>query len=794
MKRAPLPPLQLHLALILLSAALIAFQLEQMQLLALIQWHHFAYLIISVALLGFGASGTLIALYRSSLLRHMEWLLPVLMFACAITMALALPLSQGISSRFDVCLLFVEAGQTPLLLLSQSIYLLVFFLGALPLGLVFIGLSHRINSLYCANLMGSGIGGLGAVALMYFLLPQQLPALTALLPWAAGILVIARPRRMPLLVLAALTLAVITAVLFQPPPIRPSQYKDISRTLDLPGSKIAASQPSPYGLIELVTAPALRYAPGLSLTYEQEVPTVRGAVFTNGDWFGAVSSGQASFLQATLTALPYAMAKRDRVLVLQAGTGTDIILALENGAQEIMAVEPQQQATAISTDLHPPTTPLDHRLVQRSSLTPRTWLALHRQAYDLITLPTVGSFGGASGLFALQEEYLLTREAFLELWRHLSPDGVLQVSAWLDSPARNSLRLAATLAETLEEVGVDAHQHVAAVRGWNMITFILKRSPLSNDDITAVRSFCQRLQFDPTLLPGLQAQERIRSHAPADPHFLANLDSLFSPASRSELSSSYPFNLAPVSDNHPFFSQFLRWQSLAHLLQLFGERALPFLELGYLIVLVSFCQITLAAVLLILLPLLRLGLPGRSGLQRWTIPFFGGLGLGYMFFEIMLIHKLVLFFGHPIFAAAAGISGLLIFSGLGSLLSGHSLPRPANHGQAAALVALLLLLYFFILPPLLQLAITLPPMWKTLFFLLLIAPPGLAMGMPFPLGLSQLANHSKSQAAWAWGINGCVSVVSTGLATIVAVELGFSAVMLMACAAYALAALSTAWS
>ncbi|MBU1419729.1 MAG: spermidine synthase-like protein [Proteobacteria bacterium] len=793
MKRDPAPPLQLHLALILLSAALIAFQLEQMQLLAIVQWHHFAYLIISVALLGFGAAGTLIAICRTSLLRQVEWLLPVLMFACAISMAMALPLSQEMTSRFDICLLFIEPGQAALLLLSQGIYLLVFFLGALPLGLVFIGLSSRINSLYCANLVGSGIGGLSAVALMYVLLPQQLPALTALLPWAAGILVISRPRRRSLLALAALTLTLIAAVLSHPPHLQPSQYKDISRTMDLPGSNITASQPSPYGLIELVTAPALRYAPGLSLTYVEEVPTVSAAVFNNGDWFGAVDSGEASFLHATISALPYAMGKRDRVLVLQAGTGTDIIQALKNETEGVMAVEPHQKATTIMAGLYGTTDEnlLHHPLVQRSSLTPRTWLALHRERYDLITLPTVGSFGGASGLFALQEQYLLTKEAFLELWNHLSPDGMLRVSAWLDSPTRNSLRLAATIAETLEEADVDARRHVAAVRNWNMITFILKRSPLNNSDIEQVRSFCKRLQFDPALLPELQGPERIRYHVPADPRFFNNLDSLFSPSHRQKLYENYAFNLHPVSDNHPFFSQFLHWHSIPHLMQLFGERTLPFLELGYLIVLISFTQITLAAVLLILLPLLRLGLPGRTGLKRWTIPFFSGLGLGYMFFEIMLIHELVLFFGHPIFAAAAGISGLLVFSGLGSLFSGRLRPHRSNHGLAAALVALLLLLYFFILPPLLQMAITLPPLWKTLFFFLLIAPPATAMGIPFPLGLEHLANHSKSQAAWAWGINGCISVVSTGLATIIAVEFGFSAVMLMACAAYGVAALST---
>ena len=229
-------------------------------------------------------------------------------------------------------------------------------------------------------------------------------------------------------------------------------------------------------------------------------------------------------------------------------------------------------------------------------------------------------------------------------------------------------------------------------------------------------------------------------------------------------------------------------------MRLFDERSLPFLELGYLIVLVSFVQMTLAAILLITTSLLHLGMPGRTGLKKWSFPFFTGLGVGYMFFEIMLIHELVLFLGHPIFAAATGISGLPIFSGLGSLISGRIPLHRSNHALAAALVALLLLLYFFILPPMLQLAITLPTIWKILFCLLLVAPPAVAMGMPFPLGLKQLAKHSKSQAAWAWGINGCVSVVSTGLATIIAVESGFSVVMLIACVAYTLAAITAALS
>ncbi|MEA3469384.1 MAG: spermidine synthase-like protein [Thermodesulfobacteriota bacterium] len=792
MNREGGPTLRLYLALILLSAALIAFQLEQMQLLALVQWHHFAYLIISVALLGFGASGTLIALCRNILLRHLEWLLPALMFACAITMALALPVSQELSGRFDISLLFIEPGQVALLLLNQTIYLLVFFLGALPLGLVFIGFSSRINSLYCANLVGSGVGGAGVVLCMYFLLPQQLPGLTAILPWASGLLLVSGSRRLILLTGGALTLAVILFVTCYPPQIHPSQYKDISRTLDLPGAEILATEPSPLGLVQMVTAPSLRYAPGLSLVYEGEVEPLSAAVFSNGDWFGAVNSGELSFLNASTAALPYTMAERNRVLVIQAGTGTDITQALENGAENVMAVEPHQKAITIVAALNGLNVddPLDHPQVHYSSLAPRTWLALDRERYDLIILPTVGSFGGASGLFALEEQYLFTKEAFLELWNHLSPDGIVLVSTWLDTPARNSLRLAATIAETMEEAGADSRRHLAAVGSWNMISFILKRSPFSDRDIVQIRDFCKRLQFDLVLLPGMKVQERSRYHTPADPVFFDNLDGLFSAGSRRELIRSYDFNLDPVSDNRPFFSQFLRWQSIPHLIRLFGERTVPYFELGYLIVLVSLGQMILAAGLLILLPLFRLGLPVRNGLKRWSLPFFSGLGLGYMFFEIMLIHELVLYFGHPIFAAAAGISSLLIFSGLGSLLSERLLPFHANHGVAAALVSFILLIYLFVLSPLLQLTITLPMAWKTLFFLLLIAPPAMIMGMPFPLGLKRLASHSKSQAAWAWGVNGCVSVVSTGLAVIVAVEFGFSAVMFISCVAYGVAALS----
>lgn len=780
--------LKLQMSLVFLSAALIGFQLELMQVLALVQWHHFGYMVISIALLGFGASGSCIALFRSWLLPRIDSLLAPLLFCCSMAMALSLHLSQGLISSFDICLLFVDSWQFAFLLLSQFIYFLIFFLGALAIGLIFIHDSDKIGSLYFANLVGSGLGGIAVVAIMYLVLPQQLVVLTALLPWLGGLLVI-RKAGITALTFAILCPAIIGTALIFPLSSQPSQYKSISRTLDLPEATVSATRPSPLGLLQLVTAPALRYAPGLSLTYDKEVPTVDGVAFINGEGFGALYSGETSFFRATANALPYIMGDRRQILNLQPGTGADILAALSYQPEKITAVEPNKKIIQLLEEQHGHKSPYAHPSVQFSVLHPRTWLATDRNLYDLITIPTVGSFGGASGLFALREQHLLTIEAFTEIWNHLDEEGLFRVSTWIDTPLRNPLRLAATIAETLEKTGADYRDHVIAIRGWDMVSFVVKRTPLTDDDIDKVSAFCKTYQFDP-VFPAEPGNKEYY-HSSADSSIITLIGDLFNPVRRSKLYREYDFELRPVTDSRPFFSQFLRYRAITGLVKLFGQRTLPFLELGYFIVLVTLGQMFLAAIFLILLPLLRLGPPGKTRAGWSTIPYFAGLGLGYMFFEMALIHELVLFLGHPIFAVAMAIGSLLIFSGFGSLYSIKISKYRSSKGYATGLIVLILLLYSIILPLVLHRTIGLPMGGKLLVAILLISVPAFIMGMPFPLGLQQVARQSKGEAAWGWGINGSVSVVSTGLATIVAVELGFPTLLLVAAGAYGVASLAS---
>lgn len=537
-----------------------------------------------------------------------------------------------------------------------------------------------------------------------------------------------------------------------------------------------------------MTAPSLRFAPGLSLNYNRELPTVAGTAFLNGEGFGAIYGHETNFMTATIDNAAFILGRPRQILSLSPGTGADIRHALLHSPDQIIAVEPNSTIIEVLNEKYGRVSPYLHPLVQSQVLHPRTWLATDRNSYDLITLPAIGSFGGSSGLFALKEQPLLTLEAFTEFWSHLNNAGLIKASVWIDAPARNPLRLAATIAEMLENNNKDYRQHVVAIRNWDMICFLIKRSILTRDDFNRISTFCSTYQFDPVLPASLRTKQPF--HSSANYSLIKMMDDLFHPTSRPSLYKKYHFDISPVSDNRPFFSQFLRYRSISSVIDLFGQRSLPFLEIGYFIVLLTFAELAIAASILIIIPLARLGLPGKTSGGWSLILYFAGLGLGYMFVEIALLHELVHYLGHQIFAAAASIGILLISSGLGSLVSGKIKSSSSTRTIIIAVIVLILLGYAIFLPKILQNTIGYTMLLKFLFTTLLISLPATLMGMPFPLGFNQVASQSKKEAAWAWGINGSFSVIATGLATITAIELGFPALLLIAACTYGIASLA----
>jgi len=773
------------LAIGLLSAGIIAFELCLLQIFSYIQWYHFAYMVISIALLGFGAAGTFLTFVRNKLSGKFDSYFPLLIFVCAVSMPVCSDVSLMASVRFDSMLLFYDSTQVLRLLVTYLILSAPFFFGAAAIGLAFVELPEMIGRLYFANLLGSGVGAIASVGMMWLVFPNVQPTVIAVIVFAAGIVSmrIAR-RRWGGILYPAVCGAVIVYLMMHIPGFSPSEFKGIAKTLNLPESRINSERTSPYGLIQVVEAPTLRYAPGLSTKYSALVPRNDG-VFINGDWLGSLyrTEGEAQppdILNYMTSALPYAISKRNKVLIVDAGTGMEIQRAILNQAQEILATEPNAAVIELLKDA------ITDTRVKIQNTEARTLLASENRTYDLIVLPIIESFGGNAGLYALKEQYTLSVESFRGMLARLNMDGAVSVTTWIDYPMRNALKICATIIAALREEGkTDYTEYLAAIKSWGTITFVVKNSPLTAQERNRVREFCARYQFDPVLLPGVTSQERVKYNTVQDERFLEYFDNIVS--DRVNFLSDYKFNIEPATDEKPYFSQFIKLGSIPELRETFGEQSTPYFELGYFIVFVTLGQILGAAAVLILLPLVKL-MRNSSGKFRIFL-YFAGIGLGYIFTEIVLIQRFILFFGNTVYAAAAVIGLMLISSGAGSYFSSSIVSRIGLRG-VIGIVCSFLAAYSFGLMPVLRATIHLPDAAKIILSMVIIGLPSFFMGVPFPTGMKKVSGVNPDLVPWAWGVNGCFSVIGTAAATLLAAEFGFVWVMIIAALVYSMTGFS----
>jgi len=774
----------------LLSVSIIAFQLSLIQILSIVQWYHFAYMVISVALLGFGAAGTFLSLAKNILIKKTELLLPSLMILSGLAMAISVNVAQAESIRFDSYLLFADYSHLWKLLVTYLLFFIPFFLGALAIGIIFVKHIDNIGKLYFANMLGSGIGGVAAVFLIWIFFPEKLPAVIAGIALIAGLIIISKEQRTGFTIIVTITVAVLSFFYISPSVLKLSEYKSLSKTLNLPESKIILKESSPYGLIDIVSTPYLRYAPGLSIRYPGIV-SVQNAVFNNGEWVGpliSIRSDLLSYLLFTTENVAFITGERKSVLVLGAGTGRQVKTALLNNAETVTSVEQNkalvnllEEKLALKID-----SLFQNNQIRSQNISPRTFLLSTNQKFDLISLPIVDAFGGSSGMYSLQGQYLLTTESFNEMVNALNRDGAVCISTYIDYPYCNPIKIVATFAAVFENRKItNPENYIAAIKNWNMITFLINKNPLTITEIDSIRNFCKRMNFDPVLMPEIISEEREKFNKLQDASLYSMFDKILqSKEEREKLYAEYPFNIGPATDDQPYFSQFLQWRTIPLLANLFGNQSVPFFEVGYLILYLTFFQITILAILLIIIPLFKLGFKG--GRKFRTLAYFGGLGLGYMFIEIILIQRFTLYFGNVIYAAALVVCLMLVSSGFGSLVSQKITPKPYRIILIVSIIIISFVVYALFLSVWLKTTIGFSLTTKIILSFLLIAPPAFFMGMPFPLGLRTLSTSIDSLVAWAWGINGAFSVVSTVLATIISVELGFVWVMAFAIGAYSI--------
>ncbi len=812
------PPL---IAIALISAAALAYEILLMRLFSIILWHHFAYMIISLALLGYGASGALLSVAQAAVQQRFVPLFCAAGAAFGVSAVGCFVLAQRVP--FNPLEILWDPRQPAYLLAVYLLLALPFLCAGACVCMTFSRWRGMASRIYSFDILGAGAGSLAVMALLFVLAPHDALKMIGALGFVAAAvawLECGDSRRWPALALIALagsTLLLPQAWLA--PAMSP--YKELSQTLRIPQARVVEQRFSPLGLVSVVESrlTPLRHAPGLSLNAVVELPPQLG-VFIDGEGLSALTRfdgrrDSLAHLDQVTSALPYHLLRQPRVLVLGAGAGADVLQAHYHGARRIDAVELNPQVVDLvrrqfadyagriySGGVESGNSGGISRPAARVHVAEaRGFVAASAERYDLINVALLDSFGASSaGLYALAENYLYTVEALQDDLRHLHAGGLLAITRWVALPPRDALKLFGAAVVALERLGVaDPASRLALVRSWQTSTLLVKNGAFNTEDIAAIKAFCAARSFDVAFYPGMKAQEANRYNVVAPPDLFDGATALLGPR-RDEFLQSYKFHIDPASDDRPHFFHFFKWRSLPELLSLKERGGLPLLEWGYPVLVATLAQAALASLLLIAAPAAWVTWVGARQRNRTPLAasrsrvliYFAAIGFAFMFIEIAFIQKFVLFLSHPLYAVAVVLFAFLLFAGIGSAASKrfHDASAPMlRHPQAlVAAIALSAALCLSLLPWLFEHAMALPDAVRIPISAALIAPLAFFMGMPFPLGLARVEAGDARLIPWAWAINGCASVTGAVLATLLAIHVGFTAVVIAALVLYGVAA------
>jgi len=787
------------------SAGVLAFEVVVMRLLLIASWHHFAFLVISIALLGSGAGGAALCLGR-------RWLLPragpVLMILSAAT-AVSMPVCVALSG-----LVPLEARLVPALLARQigawiaywALLSIPFFLGGSMVGLAIMHARGRVALVYAANLIGSGVGALATPLAMAVFAPAQLPIFTAAIA-SLGVVMPPRPAaRCPRLpVFVAVILAVSMAAWLTPRQVRMDQYKYgayAERLVEQGDAGVAADAFSAHGLVRVYRGEVFHDLPFLSAASAAAPPEMLSITIDGHQAASLLRINEASEAEAldhTLGAAAYELLPvRPDVLLLGEIGGSNIWLAQRAGAAAVWVAQPDDRLVDLLREDFADEGGGIWRRARVGAVTPRLFVEQTRRRFDLIQIVSLESLAaGGGGMGGLAEDHLVTVQGLARCLRLLTDDGLLVACRGIQEPPRDNIKYLATAAAALRAVGAGAPaEHVLIVRDYLAVCTVVKRTPWNADDVSRIREIVQRRELTPVWFPGIEDEELNQPDrlpgpegVPGDWYHHAAGQLLTEEGHPGDFIASWTFDIRPPTDDRPFFADYFRARSVPAMRRAFGELWLTRTELAYLFAAAATVLIGVIGAGLTFLPLLAVKRIRRSPGKTATAAYFVALGLAYMAIEMTALSWTARIIGEPVSAAALTIATFLLASGAGSALAQRITGRRRRAVWLAATgIALWVALLAAIVPPLLAWVAPLPLLARALCSVGAIAPLAFCMGMPFPLGLARLDHSAPQLVPWAWAVNGFASVLAPPAATLVAMSWGWSIAAGGALAMYLLAA------
>ena len=758
-------------AIALSSFSALLLELALTRLFSVVLFYHFAFLAISIALLGLGAGGVFAHLRK-------EWLgrwgtrsvaaaasaLSAIVIPVVLEIVLHVPVSLGLSWRNFFGLTAIYACSA-----------VPFFLTGLQFSVVFARESSRIPRLYAADLSGGALACVGVVPLLNWIGGPNAILFAALVSAIAAVVWSPTPRgRKETLALSAILLAGITVNLS-------GRWIDIVLAKGIHRhnvefarwnaiSRVEVDRDKTGGKVIVIDADANTYIMNADLKH----------------WEG--SEWQDKLMEAP-PAVVNVLRPKGSYAIIGPGGGVDVLRAVANGSPNVTGIE--INPIIANTIMRERYADFAYHLYQRPEVhmhvgDGRSFIRNAAEQYDVVQMTLVDTWAStAAGAFALSENSLYTTQAFSEYFEHLKPDGIIAVTRWEFRQPREALRVVSVAMEALHQMGVADTSH----------NFIVVSDGELNEDGIPVAVLAKKSAFTP------QEEETVRQHLQDHPP----LKLLYSPSEKGVnafaqliqsndpqvFSAGYAYNVTPVTDNAPFFFFTLKAGRL--LSPHSNSSAMDWkVNLGVAVLGMLLILSVLAVLAFLVLPLLLTG--GARPHATSALFYFVAVGLGYIMVEVTFIQRFVLFLGHPTYALTVVVFLMLLSSGVGSLTCSNWFPDGRRVWLPLTLIVFALLVYVAVLPVILDRLVGVAFAGKLVISGMLLVPLGFAMGMPFPTGLRALGavtheGPGGNSIEWAWAMNAASSVLGSVLAIVIAIQFGLNVTLSCGAAAYLLALL-----
>jgi hypothetical protein len=796
------------LGVALVSATLLMTELALTRIFSVVMYYHFAFLAISIALFGLSASGVFAYVSRRWLDRYAT---PTLLARQSVIYAAATVVALFMLVRLRVGLNY-SPRNLELMLLIYALAALPFFTGGLVITLAISRFGSRINSVYAADLTGAAAGCLVLIPLLDRLGAPGVVLTAAAAALVAAVLFAAAGARRRIAAGSAVAMLLLLAGQWSG-----AAAFDVTDTKGHTKDRILFSKWNSFSRIGVYERTHGDWS--LSDKYRGTLPDTRYM-----DIDSAASTpilhldpefADVQYLRYELTAFAYAWtqglgipdsesvdskaaaATPDRpirnpqspipgftALVIGPGGGRDLVSALVFGARHVDGVEinpiiaddvMRGQFRDYSGGIY--TNPRVRIAIDDG----RSFVRRTPDRYDVIQASLVDTWAAtAAGAYTLTENSLYTVEAFNDYLDHLTDDGVLTITRWV----LDSLRLVSLAQAACESRGLEASSRIAIVQHGQVVNFLLKRSPFTAGDVARLTDTADRLGFQVLYAPGVSGSApTVAPDAWVDGTNTGGYARLIAAKDRSAFFAQSDWDLSPTTDDRPFFFHTTKLENQFQ--TAFGKSMLFGNGLSALLTLMTIS--TGLVVLFVVVPLAVAGDPLPPGWLGW-LAYFGALGAGFMLIEVSILQRFVLLLGHPVYSLTVTLFSLLLGTGLGAAwsrrLDERTLVRSAS--RALLLVAAVAVLVIVAVTPIISWAIPFARPIRIAVAVATLVPLGMLLGIPMPTGLRLLQARAPGMVAWAWGINGALSVLGATLAIFIAMNWGFRTTLLAASVTYGL--------